>query len=135
MPTSTADLARRDRRTTRVVVAVAVAIAVVVLVVVAISVVPRHSAPSADDNYLAAVQPVFPGVGASVLTKIGHDICTTFSRNPSDRSKAEYEIAKAAISEPDMPPAKMVSLIRSAVHVYCPSFESSLNQGTTTSLG
>ena len=117
-------------------IAAAILIAVAVLVVVVISVLPHDSRPDTDAQFLSTVQPIFPGVKDPVLMKIGHDICTTFDKYPSDPSKAEYAIAKAAISQPDMPADRMVALIRASVRSYCPSYQAAVNQGqeTTTSL-
>jgi len=118
------------------VIGAAILIAIAVLVVVVISVWPRDSRPDTDAAFLSTVQPIFPGVKDAALMKLGHDICATFDRYPSDPSKAEYAIAKAAISQPDMPADRMVALIRASVRSYCPSYQAAVNQGqeTTTSL-
>jgi Protein of unknown function (DUF732) len=137
MPSSAADLARRDHRRTRAVIAAAVLIAAVVVGVVVLNVTSRGPSDSPDHTFLETAQVEFPAVKASVLVSLGHTVCTTFDRHPSDPAAAEYEIANAAISQPDIPPANMVQLIRAAVHTYCPRYEPALNQAnaTTTSVG
>jgi hypothetical protein len=135
MPTTVADRARRDRRSTRLVIGAAVVIALVVVAVVVVNLVPRSRTDGPDQTYLGTVQPLFPAVSTSALVKLGHTVCTTFDRNSSDPVAAEYQIATAALAHKDLPSASMVSLIKAAVRSYCPqwAYVFTQNQQTTTS--
>jgi hypothetical protein len=114
----------------RVVLVVAGVIAVGAIVIAVL--VAHHEAegPSApktpDQRYLAAVTPSFGGVSSAILLKLGHDVCTVFTKHPSDPVAAEYQIASAASQFPKMPPASMITAMKAAVENYCPAYQSVL---------
>jgi Protein of unknown function (DUF732) len=119
----------------RAVVAAGVVIAVAVVAIVGYNVVSRSPSASPDHTFLATAQSTFPAVKASALVSLGHTVCTTFARHPSDPQTAEYDLAEAASAHSEIPPAAMMSLIRAAIHAYCPRYAYVLSEGaqTTTS--